>query len=143
MAKWILCVILLQHSIMAKNKSFPVPSGGECKQICIENVNKLDLIDPVNKCCHLLGRFYIITITKSGTFERTSQLSCKWKIWTVNSSHINYDGTFKERVLKTKSIINVLSQEMMSQNLNPDFVFVYLVLHWSSFMCSIYFLHVV
>ena len=64
-----MCVIHLQPHC-SENKYCLVPSGGECKQMCIENVNIW-----AKKLSYHLQRFQIITFTKSGGFEGTYKLS--------------------------------------------------------------------
>ena len=79
-----MCVSPLQQQY-GKNKSCSVPSGGECKQIYIENVN----IGPEQPCYQTVlsfkyGGLVFMTFTKSvGLKEHTYKTFIKLKIWTV------------------------------------------------------------
>ena len=102
MAKWILCVIpwhYVYKGSMVKNKSFPVPSGGECKQICIENVNRprtaLLLNSVVTLMLCTVWKFRIVShLLNQRDLKEPVSFHNNSKLDNFNSSHCSCDRAF-------------------------------------------------
>ena len=86
------CVIPLQWQY-GNNTLCLSPSGGECKEICIENRSKRTLNSPVIKCC--AGGFAFMILNKSGGFKEPLNVHKNINLNSFNCCHFSCDRDFK------------------------------------------------